>query len=76
MGNITESYSLRYEQLNSKLDESSLEDYKIYKCLSVGGFSKVFLVRSKKSGKFFAAKFIEKDFNSDKKFRQLVENER
>ncbi len=29
-------------------------------CLAIGGFSKVFLVRSKIDGKFLAAKFIDK----------------
>lgn len=34
--------------------------YKIYNCLAVGGFSKVYLVRSLENGCFYAIKFIRK----------------
>lgn len=35
-----------------------ISDFLIYDCLSVGGFSKVFLVRSRNLGRFYAAKFV------------------
>lgn len=41
--------------------EKLLDKYKICCCLAIGGFSKVFLVRSKADGKFFAAKFMDKN---------------
>lgn len=34
--------------------------YKIYNCLAIGGFSKVYLVRSLIDGKFYAIKFMRK----------------
>jgi serine/threonine protein kinase len=37
-----------------------LDKYKICCCLAIGGFSKVFLVRSRITGKFYAAKFVDK----------------
>ena len=37
-------------------------------CISVGGFSKVYILRSKKNGNFFIGKFIDKSLSDDKKF--------
>ena len=34
--------------------------YKIYNCLAIGGFSKVYLARSYENGQFYAIKFIRK----------------
>jgi len=34
--------------------------YKIYNCLAIGGFSKVYLARSYENGEFYAIKFIKK----------------
>lgn len=34
--------------------------YKIYKCLAIGGFSKVYLARSYEDGRFYAIKFMKK----------------
>jgi len=34
--------------------------YKIYNCLAIGGFSKVYLARSYDNGHFYAMKFIKK----------------
>lgn len=39
---------------------SGIEKYSILRCIGVGGFSKVYLVRDKQKGSFYAAKFIEK----------------
>ena len=39
-----------------------LQKYKIIKCLAIGGFSKVYLVRSFYDGKFYALKAISKEF--------------
>ena len=39
---------------------SGIDAYTILKCIGVGGFSKVYLVRDKTDGTFYAAKFIEK----------------
>jgi serum/glucocorticoid-regulated kinase 2 len=40
----------------------SLQKYKIIKCLAIGGFSKVYLVRSHYDGKFYAMKAVSKSF--------------
>lgn len=32
----------------------------MFKCIGVGGFSKVYLCRDKRDGTFYAAKFMEK----------------
>lgn len=63
---------LRFEYISGEKDsnnriieDNKLNSYTIYDCLSVGGFSKVFLIRSKKSGKFYAAKFIDKHPNEE-----------
>lgn len=45
-------------------------------CISVGGFSKVYILRSKKNGNFFIGKFIDKSLSDDKKFYDLVMNEK
>jgi hypothetical protein len=42
--------------------EGTLEKYKILKCLAIGGFSKVYLVRSLADGKFYAMKVMSKKF--------------
>ena len=34
--------------------------YKIYNCLAIGGFSKVYLARSLENGQFYAIKFMKK----------------
>lgn len=39
-----------------------LQKYKIIKCLAIGGFSKVYLVRSHYDGKFYALKAVLKQF--------------
>ena len=35
-------------------------NYEIYSCLAIGGFSKVYLARSREDAKFYAVKFIRK----------------
>lgn len=42
--------------------EGRLKKYKIYKCLAIGGFSKVYLVRNLKDGNFYAMKVMLKKF--------------
>lgn len=44
--------------------EGRLKKYKIYKCLAIGGFSKVYLVRNLKDGNFYAMKVMLKKFIS------------
>ena len=37
--------------------------YRLYNCLAIGGFSKVYLARSYDNGQFYALKFIKKQTN-------------
>ena len=45
--------------------EGRLKKYKICKCLAIGGFSKVYLVRSLRDGQFYAMKVMLKKFISE-----------
>lgn len=42
--------------------EERLKQYEVVKCLAIGGFSKVYLVRSLKDGQFYAMKVMLKQF--------------
>ncbi|CAD8201647.1 unnamed protein product [Paramecium octaurelia] len=43
-------------------NQMSIEDYDILKCIGVGGFSRVYLVRKRDNGLFYAMKLIDKNF--------------
>lgn len=43
-----------------KKQEQGVLNYQVYKCLAVGGFSKVYLVRSHADGNFYVMKVISK----------------
>ncbi len=47
------------------IPEGRLKKYKIYKCLAIGGFSKVYLVRNLRDGSFYAMKVMLKKFISN-----------
>jgi serum/glucocorticoid-regulated kinase 2 len=40
----------------------TLNDFQLLKCIGVGGFSRVYLVRRLDSGLFYAMKIMEKEF--------------
>ena len=44
--------------------------------MAIGGFSKVYLVRSLRDGKFYAMKVMSKRFISENEKDSIVENER
>jgi hypothetical protein len=44
----------------NKCTQADTLKYKIYNCLAIGGFSKVYLARSYENGQFYALKFIRK----------------
>jgi serum/glucocorticoid-regulated kinase 2 len=54
----------------------SLKDFIFVKCIGVGGFSRVYLVKKKSNGKFFAMKLIDKEFILKNKKQGIVQNER
>ncbi|CAD8134349.1 unnamed protein product [Paramecium octaurelia] len=53
-----------------------LKDFQLIKCIGVGGFSRVYLVRKKDTGIFYALKLIDKKFIIDNKKEIIVQNER
>lgn len=53
-----------------------LNKYKIIKCLAIGGFSKVYLVRSLLDGKFYALKAISKEFIKKNEKENVINNEK
>jgi serum/glucocorticoid-regulated kinase 2 len=44
------------------MEKISLKDFIFMKCIGVGGFSRVYLVRKKSNGRFYAMKLIDKEF--------------
>ena len=44
-----------------------IKDFILLKCIGVGGFSRVYLVKKKDNGKFYALKLIDKKFILDNK---------
>ena len=56
--------------------EGRLKRYKICKCLAIGGFSKVYLVRSLRDGQFYAMKVMLKRFISENQKENIIENEK
>ncbi|CAK90137.1 unnamed protein product (macronuclear) [Paramecium tetraurelia] len=54
----------------------SINDFEILKCIGVGGFSRVYLVRKKDSGYFYAMKLIDKNFILKSNKEIIINNER
>lgn len=52
--------------------EGRLKKYQICKCLAIGGFSKVYLVRSLKDGQFYAMKVMLKQFICENQKENIV----
>jgi serum/glucocorticoid-regulated kinase 2 len=48
----------------------------VLKCLAIGGFSKVYLVRSLKDGQFYAMKVMLKQFILENEKASIIENEK
>lgn len=64
LGNGILDRTVDFRCLKHKRD-GTLEKYKVLKCLAIGGFSKVYLVRSLGDGKFYAMKVMSKKFIFD-----------
>ncbi|CAD8095078.1 unnamed protein product [Paramecium sonneborni] len=54
----------------------SLKDFEFIKCIGMGGFSKVYLVKERKTGKYFAMKLIEKNPIIQQNRHSIIQNER
>ena len=52
-----------------------MNKYKLCKSLSSGGFSRVYLVRNLLTGKFYAAKFMEKSSQVNIDRHESIQNE-
>ncbi|CAD8071723.1 unnamed protein product [Paramecium sonneborni] len=53
-----------------------LKDFTLVKCIGVGGFSRVYMVRKRDNGKFYALKLIDKKFILENQKEIIVQNER
>ena len=58
------------------MPSGKLKKFKIYKCLAIGGFSKVYLVRSQRDGQFYAMKVMLKNFINTTQKENIIENEK
>lgn len=54
----------------------NLRDFNLIKCIGLGGFSRVYLITKKDTGKMFALKLIDKEFIVKNKKQVIVQNER
>ncbi|CAD8101305.1 unnamed protein product [Paramecium primaurelia] len=54
----------------------TLKDFVFVKCIGVGGFSRVYMVKKKSNGRFYAMKLIDKEFILQNKKQGIVQNER
>ncbi|KAM3133920.1 hypothetical protein pb186bvf_014035 [Paramecium bursaria] len=57
-------------------DNVNIKDFTLVRCIGSGGFSRVYLVRYKVNGKFYAMKLIDKEFVLQNKKQDLIQNER
>ena len=70
---ITISYKFCEQQI---IETHDINAYQVRECISIGGFSKVYIVRSKKTGKFFIGKFIDKNLSNNRKLVDMVVNQK
>jgi serine/threonine protein kinase len=54
----------------------NITDFEIYRCIGVGGFSKVYLGKCKFTGELCALKFVSKEYIINNKKQKLLFNER
>ncbi|CAD8070349.1 unnamed protein product [Paramecium primaurelia] len=66
---------LQTEQEN-RLSRVCLRDFEFIRCIGMGGFSKVYMVREKRSGQFYAMKLIEKISIISQNKQNIIQNER
>ena len=57
-------------------NDLTIDDFDILKCIGVGGFSRVYLVRKVDTGIFYAMKLIEKGFILRNNKSIIIQNER
>ncbi|KAM3129187.1 hypothetical protein pb186bvf_018742 [Paramecium bursaria] len=65
-----------YPDNESKAPRQSLKDFEFIRCIGMGGFSKVYMVREKKTGQFYAMKLIEKKPILQQNKQSIIQNER
>jgi serine/threonine protein kinase len=58
------------------LRKVNITDFEIYRCIGIGGFSKVYLSKCNFTGELCALKFISKDYILKNKKQKLLFNER
>lgn len=60
-----------YRSCRKRID---MRCFDVIKCIGAGGFSKVFLVRFREDGRFYAMKLIDKHFIAEHNKKGIVEN--
>ncbi|CAD8052699.1 unnamed protein product [Paramecium sonneborni] len=70
--------TIKLSPLNCNCDSNklSLKSFQFLQCIGMGGFSRVYLVRSKSNGRFLALKLISKQFIIENQKQTIVQNER
>ncbi|CAD8155093.1 unnamed protein product [Paramecium pentaurelia] len=77
--NVFQGITLQLQPLIAQQPQGkrvTLKDFTLVKCIGVGGFSRVYLVRKRDNGKFYALKLIDKKFIMDNQKEVIVQNER
>ncbi|CAD8163008.1 unnamed protein product [Paramecium octaurelia] len=59
-----------------KTPRVSLKDFEFIRCIGMGGFSKVYMVRERRSGQYYAMKLIEKSPIIQQNKQSIIQNER
>lgn len=72
--NDIETLKLRPLFYSVSQKEVNLTDFVVYRCIGMGGFSRVYLGKCKRDGKLCALKFIDK--NNIKNSKKFILNER
>ncbi|CAD8088031.1 unnamed protein product [Paramecium primaurelia] len=60
----------------NETQRNSFDDFILIKCIGVGGFSRVYLVKQKKNGQFYAMKIIDKSFITKNNKESMINNEK
>ncbi|CAD8103316.1 unnamed protein product [Paramecium sonneborni] len=70
---IEPMFQMEQENRQSKV---CLRDFEFIRCIGMGGFSKVYMVREKRTGQFYAMKLIEKSSIISQNKQIIIQNER
>ncbi|CAD8188269.1 unnamed protein product [Paramecium pentaurelia] len=60
----------------NETQRNSFDNFILIKCIGVGGFSRVYLVKQKRNGQFYAMKIIDKSFITKNNKESMINNEK